>query len=236
MGRMLHAILFDLDGTLLPHDIDEFLPRYLALVNKRFAERLPGIDVARLIMASTGSMLHNDGSRTNEAAFWSDFAPRFTRPRAELEAMFLEFYARDFPRLGAGIAPEPEAAAIVAACRARGLRTVLATNPVFPRVAIDERMRWAGLDPALFERVTSYEWMCYSKPHPGYYRQIAEELRLAPEACLMVGNDIGRDLQPAAAVGMRTCLVANAYQVAAEDAYRPDYVCSLGGVLDLLDA
>jgi HAD superfamily hydrolase (TIGR01509 family) len=222
---MTKAILFDLDGTLLSHHVETFLARYLRLVGQRFAESLPGVDVPRLVLASSQVMLRNDGSRTNEEAFWSDFAPRFDRPRTELEAMFTDFYRRDFPQLGADIAPEPAVADAVAACREQRLRLAVATNPVFPRLAIDERLRWAGLDSALFDRVTSYEWMRYCKPHPGYFRQLAEDLGEAPADCLMVGNDVGLDLQPAAATGMHTCLVSNAYQVAAAG-FRPDHTCS----------
>jgi HAD superfamily hydrolase (TIGR01509 family) len=226
---MIQALLFDLDGTLLPHDVGTFLGRYFEAIGRRFAPRLPGVDVPRLVLASSQAMLRNDGSRTNEEAFWSDFAPRIAQPRAALEAMFTDFYRHDFPTLGAGIVPEPGVADVVAACRDQGLRLVVATNPVFPRLAIDERLRWAGLDPALFERVTSYEWMCYCKPHPGYFRQVAEELGRAPADCLMVGNDVGLDLQPAAAAGMRTCLLSNAYQVAGSD-FQPDHTCELTAV------
>jgi FMN phosphatase YigB (HAD superfamily) len=233
---MIEAVLFDLDGTLLPHDVDTFLARYLGLVGRRFAESLPGVDVPRLVLAASEAMLRNDGSRSNEEAFWRDFAPRFSRSRAALEALFTDFYRNDFPALGSGMVPEPGARDVVAACRARGLRIVVATNPVFPRVAIDERLRWAGLDAALFDRVTSYEWMRFCKPHTGYFRQIAEELGLATAGCLMVGNDVGLDLQPAAAAGMRTCLLANAYQVATATGFQPDFACALGAVPGLARA
>jgi HAD superfamily hydrolase (TIGR01509 family) len=230
----MQAILFDLDGTLLPHDIDDFLPRYLALLTRTFAETLPGVDLARLVMASTQVMLANDGSHTNEEAFWSDFAPRFAQPRAELEPQFFDFYRERFPALGAAITPEASARTVVAACRELRLKTVLATNPLFPRLAIDERLRWAGLDAAQFDLITSYENMHYCKPHPGYFREIAEALGVPVHDCLMVGNDVKQDLQPAAAAGMQTCLVVNAYQVPAASGFAPDYCCPLAAVPDLL--
>ena len=77
--------------------------------------------------------------------------------------------------------------------------------------------------------MTSYEWMRYCKPHPGYFRQIAQELGETPADCLMVGNDVALDLQPAAAAGMRTCLLSNAFQVTAGD-FQPDYACALSAV------
>jgi HAD superfamily hydrolase (TIGR01509 family) len=230
---MIQAVLFDLDGTLLPLDFDRFLPRYLKLLQQWFAARLPGVDVIGPVMASTQVLMKNDGGRTNEELLWGDFLPRFAVPRRELERLFLEFYREGFPTLGAGITPEPGAAALVEECRRRGLKVILATNPVFLRSVIDERVRWAGLDAVRFDLVTSLERMRYCKPHPGYFRQITEELGLEAGACLMVGNDIRMDLKPAAAVGMKTCLVHNDYQVLSEG-FTPDHACPLSGVLELL--
>jgi FMN phosphatase YigB (HAD superfamily) len=232
---MLQAILFDLDGTLLMHDYDVFIPRFMGLVASSLSARFPGYDLPSLILQSTMIMLQNDGSRTNAELFWSDFGPRFEKPREEVEAIFMDFYRNDFPSLGAGFDPAPEAAPLVAACSGRGLRVALATNPIFPRLAIDERLRWAGIDPGLFHVVTSYEWMRFCKPNPGYFSQIAGELGVAPADCLMVGNDVGQDLLPAAAVGMRTCLLDNSFRVLSSGpaGFTPDYACRLNQVLDL---
>lgn len=231
---MIQAVLFDLDGTLLPHDIDDFLPRYFGLLDRWIAETLPGVDLLGPLVAASEVMMANDGSRTNEEAFWSDFSPRVAHSRAELEPILDRFYRERFPALGAQTAPDPVAAATVAACRQLGLRCVLATNAVFPRVAIEERMRWAGLDPAQFDRVTSFETMTYCKPHPGYFSQIAAGLALAPAACLMVGNEVEMDLRPAAAAGLRTCLVTNDYQVLSAAEFAPDVTAPLAGLPALL--
>mgnify|MGYP001021763918 CR=1 FL=1 len=76
----------------------------------------------------------------------------------------------------------------------KGIHTYLATNPVFPRIATMNRTRWAGLDAADFELITTYEDNCYCKPNIDYYRTILEKFDLTPETCLMVGNDVEEDL------------------------------------------
>ena len=217
----MRGVLFDLDGTLLPIDFDAFVPRYLAFVGERIGPRLPGVDLVRALWAATQAMLANDGSRTNEDALWQVFGPKVARPRDEVTALFLEFYERDFPKLGTDLVRDPAAARVVAACRAAGMRVALATNPVFPRVAIEERLRWAGLDAADFDLVTSVDRMSWCKPQPQYYRAVADELDLEPSECWMVGNDVAQDLAPAAAVGMRTFLVDNAHTVP-EEGFVPD--------------
>jgi len=46
-----NAVLFDLDGTLLPLDIDEFFKRYLGVLSRRFAPTWRGElrDLVKLI-------------------------------------------------------------------------------------------------------------------------------------------------------------------------------------------
>lgn len=181
-------------------------------------------------------MLQNDGSKSNSDAFWDDFVKLTGLSRLELEPMFEEFYLKDFAGLCPGeLVYFPEASQVVAAIRNKGLRTVLATNPLFPRIAIEHRLAWARLDASLFDFITDYENMRFSKPNPAYYRQISEELDVPAGDCLMVGNDIGLDLIPARAAGMRTYLVENGYEVPA-DGFNADYAGPLLGVLPLLSA
>ena len=97
-------------------------------------------------------------------------------------------------------------ATILQQVKAQGLRVALATNPIFPAVATENRIRWAGLQPEDFELYTTYENSDCCKPNPLYYQRITEKLGVAPEACLMVGNDAMEDLA-AAQLGMQVFLL-----------------------------
>ena len=68
------------------------------------------------------------------------------------------------------------------------------------------RLRWAGLDPAVFERVTSYEDCTFAKPNLDYYREILRGMGLRAEECVMVGNDTDEDMV-ARSLGMRVFLL-----------------------------
>jgi len=46
-----------------------------------------------------------------------------------------------------------------------------------------------------------------TKPDPRYYEQIAARIGIPPEACVMVGDRIDKDIIPARQVGMKTILV-----------------------------
>ena len=205
---MIDTVFFDLDGTLLPLDQDEFIDTYMTLLAKAMAPQ--GYDANHLVAAvwsGTKSMMENDGKKTNETVFWEDFCHIFGPDARKDEPLFAEFYATDFAlaRTVCGIAPE--AAEIIGLLKERGVERVLATAPVFPEIATRQRIRWAGLEPEDFSLVTTYENSCYSKPNPDYYREILRKLGKKPESCLMVGNDVAEDMVPAAAAGMQVFLL-----------------------------
>ena len=80
---------------------------------------------------------------------------------------------------------------------------MVATNPLFPRIAIEKRLRWAGLDPDDFALITDYSNMHACKPQLAYYRQILSMLLLDAKDCIMVGNDAEEDMV-AGKLGMAT--------------------------------
>jgi FMN phosphatase YigB (HAD superfamily) len=87
-----------------------------------------------------------------------------------------------------------------------GYEGVLATNPVFPREVILERMRWAGVADLAWKLITSYEDMHFAKPHAAYHSEILGRIGRQPAACVIVGNDTRDDLA-ALAVGVKAFLL-----------------------------
>lgn len=204
---MIKAVLFDLDGTLLPMDQAEFLQNYFPyLTAKMVPYGFDPKDLADAIWKGTGRMVLNDGTRTNEEVFWEYFTERYGSDSMKYESVFREYYANEFRKTKEVCGCEPLAKPMVDRLKAAGMRLALATNPVFPRMAIDLRVTWAGLDPSDFDLITSYETSHYSKPNPEYYREIADGLGLDPSECLMVGNDVTEDMV-ASKIGMSTFLV-----------------------------
>ena len=191
----LTTVLFDLDGTLLPMDQDEFVKAYFGLLAAKLAPH--GYDPKKLmdgVWKGTGAMIRNDGSKTNEDAFWQVFTALFGDRVLEDKALFEEFYRTDFQKARSTCGFDPGAAEAILAIKALGLDTVMATNPIFPAVATERRIRWAGLAPEDFLLYTTYENSRYCKPNLDYYREILEKRNLRPEECLMVGNDVSEDM------------------------------------------
>lgn len=230
MKKRWSAILFDLDGALLPMDNDAFTQGYFKYLCKRFRE----YDAEALVAAvwkGTKAMMNNDGTMTNEQRFWETFAgimgPEVLRRTEEFE----DFYRTDFHLAKSLTAPNPLAEEIVRRARDAADRVVLATNPLFPRCGVETRLSWIGLKPSDFDLVTTYETARFCKPSPGYYQDILNELALEPGKCLMVGNDVAEDAQAAMAMGMSAYLIGD-YLINRAGAPLP---CPTGSWRDYLD-
>ncbi|MBE6639042.1 MAG: HAD family hydrolase [Ruminococcaceae bacterium] len=204
----MKTILFDLDGTLLPMHQETFLKTYMG---KLVAEMGPyGYEPKKLmqtIMLGIEAMVKNDGSQTNETAFWDTFTSVYGKESKNDLPKFEAFYQNTFPTVKSVCGFDPMANEVIKDAKARGYRVVLATNPMFPDMATDERIRWAGLDRSDFELVTTYENCTTSKPNPAYYLDVAKRVGADPKDCLMVGNDVGEDMIPAESVGMQVFLL-----------------------------
>ena len=207
---MLKAVLFDLDGTLLPMDLDAFLAAFLQDVGTRLAAL--GLDAKAVIRAvgeGTEAVIRNDGKRSNEDVFRALLADRLGEDAARAVPFFEDYYRHGFHELKKLCGFRPQAGPLMATLKARGLRLILASKPIFPRDAQEARMRWAGVDPADFDYITVSENSTFCKPSPAYYTEILEKNGLRPEECRMIGNDAEDDLA-AEEVGIRTYLVMDA--------------------------
>lgn len=203
----IKCVLFDLDGTLLPQDLGEFLGAYLSGLAKFMGER--GKDTDKLMQgmqAGIIAMVGNDGSRTNEEAFWSAYGRVTGASLPDEEAEYDTYYRQEYEKLRELCGFIPEAGESITALRDKGYRLVLATNPLYPDFPVESRMRWAGVEKQHFELVTTYRNSRHSKPNPMYYRDIADAMGVEPHECLMVGNDVSEDMA-AEKVGMKVFLM-----------------------------
>jgi FMN phosphatase YigB (HAD superfamily) len=202
---MLRAVLFDLDDTLLGNAMDTFLPAYFQALTRYLDHLIPPERLMADLMRATKVMNDNHHpKRTNEEAFASVFYPALQQDRSTVESAFKRFYAEEFPRLRRLTRRRPEAHSLVTSALKQGLQVAIATNPMFPRVAVEERLAWAGVPVEQFDYalVTTYENMHATKAHLAYYREILEKLERRPGECLMVGDSWRMDVVPASAVGL----------------------------------
>lgn len=204
------AILFDLDGTLLPMDNDAFTMGYLNLLSETVAPY--GFKKETMIPAmwkGVAAMVKNDGSRLNSEVFWEVFSEILGKETLKQIPRFDTFYENEFHKAISFTQPTKKAAEAVAAARGCSERVILATNPFFPRVAVNSRLTWAGLSSTDFDLITDYDNSTFCKPNPAYYHEILGRFDLSPANCLMVGNNTDEDILAAKKAGLSTFLLAD---------------------------
>ena len=207
---MIKAVLFDLDGTLLPMDLNLFFKEYFKLLAAKlypYGYTDPK-KLIRVIWSGVEEVVKNDGGMTNEQVFQKWFIDHL--PEAELSHFDIleEFYNNEFSVLKDICGYNADADKAVKCFKNLGLPVVLATKPIFPAVAVEKRMEWAGLDVGDFEYITHYGNSSFCKPDPAYYTDIARTIGVLPEECLMVGNDVSEDM-PAEKAGMKVFLLTD---------------------------
>lgn len=202
----IKAVLYDLDGTLLINDMDAFVRPYLGRLAARVQHECSPELFLWALNVATRAMFDNDGRDvTNAEVFRAEFFPRVDREPEELIPLFDEFYARDFEALREYTKVDPDARVLVELTFRQGFQVAVATQPVFPLVAILARLRWAGVgaDEFDYDQIASYETMTACKPHPRYFATLLERLGRSPEECLMVGDSPQADMR-AGRLGLKT--------------------------------
>ena len=205
---MLDTILFDLDGTLLPMDQNDFIKAYVTQLCRRYVPC--GYDKDAIIKAlwtGTAAMVKNDGTCTNEDRFWAAF-DALLGDTAPIRDSIPSFYTAEFDAVKEIAAPSPLAREIVDTLRGKGYDLILATNPLFPAEGVHTRLSWIGLSPEDFSLITTYDNSTFCKPFPGYYQEILQKTGKTPAQCRMVGNNPLDDMS-AAKLGLDVYLVTD---------------------------
>lgn len=208
-SRPYRAVFFDLDGTLLPMELNGFIDSYFKAIARFVGAR--GFDQTVFLSgfkAGIAAMATHDDGRTNRDVYWEAFFQQVDRTIVDWEAMLSGFYENDFGEVGDGVVPNPAAVRAVSTLVGKGYPLVLATMPMFPRRAVEWRLSWAGIDPGCFMRLTSYENSTSVKPKLDYYAENLAACGISGGDVLMVGNNTVEDLS-ALGVGADAFLVTD---------------------------
>ncbi len=224
---MITTVMFDMDGTLIPFEQDEFIKAYFGELCKKLAplgyEPKHTVDS---IWAGTRAMIKNDGTRLNSELFWEVFNS-MNEGMPDAKPLCDEFYTKEFNRAQSIVKYSVDRKPLIDRLRAKGLKVVLATNPLFPSDGMNTRMSWVGLSPENFDHVTHYDNSTYCKPFPGYFKEIMGRLGVQPEECIMIGNSVQDDMA-AVKAGLKVFLVPEFL----ENPQNADYSALPQGTLD----
>ena len=231
------TLLLDLDDTLLDTNMGEFIPAYFQALSRHLARWVGADAMLPALMSGTQLMLDNlDPTRTLQEVFDGHFYPKVAVDQEQLRQAVEDFYDNAFHLLATVTRRREGAVQLVDWALAQGYRVAIATDPLFPRKAVYERIRWSGLDPESFELVSSYETFHFTKTHPEFYAEFMGRLGWPDGPVLMVGNDEERDLARAREFGIRTYQVhgiAEGVREVAGAADRASAVVGRGTLADL---
>ena len=216
---MLRAVFFDLDGTLLSMDEKRFLEIYFESLGRWLTDN--GRDAKPFIdgtIAGTRAMFKNDGAITNEAVFWKLFKESYGSISDEDIALMDGYYDKYFEETFVTCAKIDESAKIVKFCREAGLKVVLSTNPLFPRVATLKRMAISDLYEEDFDLVTTFENSSYCKPNPKYFTDLLERFDLSPDEVILFGNNTNDDGECALGAGIKCYIIESKDLIESEKA------------------
>lgn len=205
---MINTIVFDLDGTLLPLNMDRFMQIYFHEMGLAFQDMIEPKKLVQSMWKAIDEMIDNTEYRTNEEVFMDAFGKLIDGDLKQYIERFDKFYDEGYLKVQQSSTQNPLIVEAVKLLKEKGYQTVLATNPLFPRKAIIHRIKWAGLKEEDFSYITCYENNHYCKPQLQFYQEVLNDISRKPEECMMVGNDVEEDLV-AGKLGMQTYLVTN---------------------------
>lgn len=205
---MIKAVLLDLDDTLLGNPTQRFVAGYMRALEVFLLDydiSLDGVS-GRMMQATRAVLLNEDPTVRNIDAFYEAFMPGLALSREDFNAAVTEFYGSAYGALRSGTEVRPVARELVEWLLARDYTVIVATNPFFPRTAVEQRLAWAGLpvDEMRFRLVTTLENMHFAKPHVEYYEEILARAGVQSHEAVMVGDDWENDIVPAWRAGLNT--------------------------------
>jgi len=125
---------------------------------------------------------------------------------------------------------DPQAVPVVSRLREVGFKLGIVSNTFFPRFAIDEVLEREGLLEPFPVRIYSSD-VGFMKPHPGIFRAALDQLDVAPEQAMHVGDLVRKDVRGAARAGIHSVLMVPEGK-RASGRPKPDFV--IHELMDLL--
>lgn len=203
------AILFDMDGTLLPMNQKEFIEGYFKLLGEDLKEYIDFDLLVKALWSGTGAMYKNDGHKTNREVFWEDFIKLTNCDRNIVEPICDHFYGHRFKIAQEFVRNNYLAKKALYLAHKKANKVILATNPLFPLIAQETRLSFIDLKKDDFDYITAYEEEYSTKPNLKYYQDLLNRFNLLPNECLMIGNDVNEDMYPCISLGIDTYLVSD---------------------------
>jgi FMN phosphatase YigB (HAD superfamily) len=217
--------------------MDVFIPAYLKALSGHLAPYADPNKLVQALLAATNESVNNtDPNLTIKKVFDASFYPAIGVDQETIRHATDYFYAEIFPTLKNHTSPMNGAVQLVKRAVKRGYQIALATNALFPQMAVVHRLKWANLSPDTypFEIIPSYETFHFAKPNPAYFAELLARLGWPDQPVVMIGDDINNDVIPAQKVGLPVYCV-NVDNLPPECMQGTTGYGKINGVMDWLD-
>jgi FMN phosphatase YigB (HAD superfamily) len=202
---MILTLLVDLDDTLLGNKMETFIPAYLKALGTHLADIVaPGVMIESMLKATECMFSNTRIDRTLKETFDERFYPPLGLKEAEVRPTIEKFYQSVFPVLEGKTQYLSKAVRFIQDALSQDYDIGIATNPVFPRTAIVQRLGWAGLSPDRydFSLIPSFETFHFAKPNPAYFAEFLTQIGWPEGPIVMIGNDPDHDIKGSRLMGI----------------------------------
>ncbi|QTA37766.1 HAD family hydrolase [Thermosipho ferrireducens] len=177
-------IFVDYDGTLVKTPEEDFTKLYFYELSKKSG--ISPEHIATLVMGTIKEMAQNqDGQKTLYEDFVERLIKKDTRGRKYWIELFEDFYNNEFLKIKKFIQPNHE---LIDSIKQTTRQIIFASNPLFPKIAVEKRIGFVGLTPQNFVYIAYMENSHYFKPNPKFFDEILKKLNLNPSECIMIGD------------------------------------------------
>jgi len=203
----LHALLFDVDGTLADTERDGHRPAF----NQAFSDA--GLDW-HWDVALYGKLLAVTGGKERMKHYIDHFRPDYRKPD-NFEEMVAELHkvkTRHYSALAArgGIPLRPGVKRLLIEARAAGLRLAIATTTTPENVTVLLEHSLGAGTQNWFEVIAAGDIVPAKKPAPDIYHYALEKMGLAAAECLAF-EDSENGLRASLGAGLKTLVTVNDY-------------------------
>ncbi len=176
---MIKNIMFDLDGTLLPVNQDEFVMKVISVMEDELKKTDLNSEgfIKGLVMGIDTIVKKSDGKCTNEELFWEIFLENSGIDFEPAREFLTDFYNGAFLLATEIVDYNTIVPDSITYLKNKGYNMIIATSPVFPKVAITERMKWNDVFPEDFSYISTFENSTFAKPRKEYYKEIFSKIR-----------------------------------------------------------